>query len=158
MVLGDMHATYSTLVEKLSQRDLGSFVARRHRLLVAVVFAAESLVSLITLIRVSLPYVDEGWNANRSCALLNTGRPFGTMNSGVFERYPGSLRYCPLVASLIHAASISVLGLHLFTMRDVVFGPMLQNMPCDSADAIEPSVSLVSNRKGFAGGPEFWHL
>src|SRR5688572_549233 len=94
---------------------------------VALVFGAVLLFSLLTLLRMPAPYVDEGWNANRSWALLHTGRPFGSMDSGVFERYPGYWTYFPLLASAIHAAGIAVLGPTLLAMRMVsfLFGALL---------------------------------
>ena len=88
---------------------------------VALVLGAVLLVMFLTLMRVPAPFVDEGWNANRSWALLHTGRPFGSLDSGVFERYPGYWTYFPLIASAIHAASIAVLGPTLFAMRLVSF-------------------------------------
>jgi 4-amino-4-deoxy-L-arabinose transferase-like glycosyltransferase len=87
----------------------------------ALVFGAMLLVMLLTLMRLPVPFVDEGWNAGRSWALLHTGRPFGTMDSGVFERYPGYWTYFPLIGAAIHAAAIAVLGPTLFTMRLVSF-------------------------------------
>ncbi|MDQ3930156.1 MAG: hypothetical protein M3328_13535, partial [Chloroflexota bacterium] len=84
-----------------------------------LVLGAVLVVSLLTLMRLPAPFVDEGWNANRSWALLHTGRPFGSMDSGVFERYPGYWTYFPLVAASIHAAAIAVLGPSLFAMRAV---------------------------------------
>lgn len=93
----------------------------------ALVFGAVLLISFLTLMRMPAPYVDEGWNANRSWALLHAGRAFGSMDSGIFERYPGYWTYFPLLATAIHAAGIAVLGPTLWAMRMVsfLFGALL---------------------------------
>ena len=88
------------------------------------------------------PYVDEAWDANRAWALLQTGRPFGTMDSGVFERFPGYWTYFPWLGNAIHALAFWIGGLQLvrFSREVVVIRPR------SSEDRI------------FAGSQLGWHL
>src|SRR3954447_10537537 len=101
--------------------------ARRGLAVLAGLLVAVLLFHAYTLLRFPSAFVDEGWNAARSWALLHTGRPFGTLDSGVFENYPGYWTYFPLLASAIHAVSLAVLGPSLLAMRLVsfVFGAAL---------------------------------
>src|SRR5512132_401486 len=106
MTMGaDINAARQSEVVTVSLRARAQ-AAVDSRWTVVLVFGAVLLVIFLTLMRVPAPFVDEGWNANRSWALLHTGRPFGTLDSGVFERYPGYWTYFPLIGASIHAASI----------------------------------------------------
>ena len=73
------------------------------------------------------PHVDEAWDANRAWALLQTGRAFGTMDSGVLEHYPGYWTYFPWLGTAIHALALWVGGLQLESLRveSLMFGILL---------------------------------
>src|SRR5258708_2378396 len=55
----------------------------------AALLVGLTVVNLLTLLRTPPPFVDEAWNANRAWGLLHTGHSFGTLDAGVFEKYPG---------------------------------------------------------------------
>ncbi len=99
----------------------------RERLSVVVLLIAVAGVNLLSLLRYPAPFVDEGWNANRAWALLQTGRAFGTLDSGVFDRYEGYWTYFPWLGTSIHALGLRLLGLSLLSMRlvSLLFGLVL---------------------------------
>ncbi len=88
---------------------------------------AAALLHLLSLMRTPAPFVDEGWNANRAWAFLATGRPFGTMDSGVFDRFDGYWTYFPWLGTWIHAQAIRFLGPELLSLRlvSLLFGLVL---------------------------------
>jgi 4-amino-4-deoxy-L-arabinose transferase-like glycosyltransferase len=65
---------------------------------------------LSTVILFPSPHVDEGWFANRAMGYLTTGVPFGTMDMGVFDRYPQPWLIFPLVPTFLQALVIRVVG------------------------------------------------
>ncbi len=93
----------------------------------ALLLAAIAGYNLLTLMSTPAPFVDEAWNANRAWGLLQTGRVFGTMDAGVFDKYNGYWTYFPYLAAVIHAAFIWLFGLSLFSVRlaSLFFGLIL---------------------------------
>ena len=71
-------------------------VGVRHCLALACVLVGVGAFNLYYLMRTPAAFVDEGWNANRAWGLLQTGRAFGTLDSGMFERYDGYRTLFPL--------------------------------------------------------------
>ena len=98
-----------------------SWIAPVIMLLVVAVF------SILTLSSFPTAFIDEGWNANRSWALLQTGRAFAGVDNGVYQQFDGYWTYFPYLATLIHAISIWAFGLSLESMRlvSVFFGLVL---------------------------------
>jgi 4-amino-4-deoxy-L-arabinose transferase-like glycosyltransferase len=92
--------------------------------LLMVVLVAAALLNGLTLLQYPATFVDEGWNASRSLALLQTGRQFAGVDSGIYKQFEGYWTYWPWLGTAIHAAAIQLLGLSLSTMREVslVFG------------------------------------
>ncbi|MGH2459326.1 MAG: ArnT family glycosyltransferase, partial [Chloroflexota bacterium] len=99
----------------------------RPRILVIGWLAVVTIFNLLTLLSFPAPFVDEAWGANRAWALLQTGRAFGTMDQGVFQRFPGYWTYFPWLGTAIHAATIWAFGLSLSSMRltSLIFGLIL---------------------------------
>ncbi len=84
--------------------------------LVALI-AVVAIANLVVLVRIPPPFVDDAWYASRGWALIHTGRPFGTLDSGVFDRYQGYWTYIPWLGAWFVSLSIRVLGLSLFSVR-----------------------------------------
>jgi 4-amino-4-deoxy-L-arabinose transferase-like glycosyltransferase len=84
-------------------------------------------LQLLSLLRTPAPFVDEAWYACRAWALLQTGRAFGSLDGGVFDRFDGYWTYFPLLGTYIHALAIQAFGLSLFSVRlvSLVFGSLL---------------------------------
>lgn len=57
-----------------------------------------------------LTHVDEGWFANRAAGYLSSGVPFGTMDSGVFDRYPEPWVIFPLLPTMLQALVFDLVG------------------------------------------------
>jgi 4-amino-4-deoxy-L-arabinose transferase-like glycosyltransferase len=85
------------------------------------------IFNLVTLLQYPVVSVDEGWNANRSWGLLQTGRAFGTMDAGPYENFPGYWTFYPWTGAWLHSLSMSVFGPDLFSIRFVsfIFGAVL---------------------------------
>src|SRR5438105_2633649 len=64
-------------------------------------------VNIPVLVHTPATFVDEAWNANRSWALMHTGRAFGTLDAGVFDRYDGYWTYFPWLAAAAHVPFIA---------------------------------------------------
>lgn len=65
---------------------------------------------LSTVVLYPYPHVDEAWFANRAMGYLTTGVPFGTMDAGVFDRYPQPWLIFPLIPTLLQALVLRVVG------------------------------------------------
>jgi 4-amino-4-deoxy-L-arabinose transferase-like glycosyltransferase len=65
---------------------------------------------LSTMLLYPSPHVDEGWFANRAVGYLTTGVPFGTMDMGVFDRYPQPWLIFPLIPTLLQALVLRIVG------------------------------------------------
>ena len=61
------------------------------------------------------PNVDEAWFASRAWSLITTGKAFGTLDAGVFDRFPGYETYFPWLP-----VQIQSLGLRLFPQPELV--------------------------------------
>lgn len=57
-----------------------------------------------------VPHVDEGWFANRALGFLTNGVPFGSMDSGVFDRYSQPWLIFPLIPTVLQALVIRIVG------------------------------------------------
>jgi 4-amino-4-deoxy-L-arabinose transferase-like glycosyltransferase len=99
----------------------------RSWLAVGTLLVGFAVFHLLTLMRQPAPFVDEAWNANRAWALLHTGQAFGTLDAGVFDRYPDYGIYFPWLGTAIHAVGLALFGPDLFAVRIVslVFGLVL---------------------------------
>lgn len=101
---------------------LSAWIRRRGGL--AVLLIGVGGFNWLTLLRRPAPFVDEAWNASRALGLLRTGRAFGDLDAGVFERFDGYWTYFPWLGTAIHASAIWAFGLSLFSVRlvSLVFG------------------------------------
>lgn len=82
--------------------------------------------NLWTLLKTPAPFVGEAWGASRAVGLLQTGHPFGVLDSGVFERYPGYWTTFPWLGTFIHAVAIRALGLsQSIRLVSLAFGLLL---------------------------------
>ncbi len=81
----------------------------------AVLFFWVALFQLWSLMRYPFPFVDEAWFASRAWSFITTGKAFGTLDAGVFDRFPGHETYFPWLPVLIQS-----LGLHLFPQPELV--------------------------------------
>ena len=89
-----------------------------------VLLFAVTILNLATLVRSPAPFVDDAWYANRAWALIHTGRPFGTLDAGVFDGYDGYWTFIPYFGAWILSLAIRLLGLSLYSVRVVslIFG------------------------------------
>ena len=82
------------------------------------------LFHYVTLMRTPAPFVDEAWYASRAWSLIQTGRNFSTLDSGVFDRFDGYWTYLPLLGTWVQSLSIRIFGLSLWSVRlvSLLFG------------------------------------
>jgi hypothetical protein len=73
-------------------------------------------------LRTPPPFIDEVWFANRAWALVTTGLNFGTLDSGVFDNFPGYWTYFPWLPSVFQGLGLRLFGLDLFGLRVVSLG------------------------------------
>lgn len=122
-------ATRAYDVQRGGLAAIGSWSLRglRAPMPLAAVLAAVTAISLFSLLRTPPPFLDEVWFANRAWALVETGRAFGTMDSGVFDRYDGYWTYFPWLPTWFQALAIQAFGLSLSSVRlvSVAFGLVL---------------------------------
>src|SRR5205823_14310562 len=86
-------------------------------LALAIFFAVVTGLGLFSLLRTPAPFVDEAWYASRAWSLIHTGRAFGTLDAGVFDKYDGYWTYFPFLGTWFQALAIRILGLSLFSVR-----------------------------------------
>src|SRR4051794_11626844 len=127
--MGEVIESYEHAAQPGRVRAMPALLARVDRtwLALAVLLVCVCAVHVGTLLRVPPASTDEGWNAARGLALLQTGQAYGTLDAGVFDRYVGYWTYFPLLGTAIHAAFIGVFGVSLFALRlaSVAFGLLL---------------------------------
>jgi 4-amino-4-deoxy-L-arabinose transferase-like glycosyltransferase len=82
-----------------------------------MLFVAVTGVGLWSLLRTPPPFVDEAWYASRAWSFIQTGRAFGTLDAGVFDKYEGYWTYFPLLGTWLQALAIRMLGLSLLSVR-----------------------------------------
>ncbi|HET9494395.1 MAG TPA: glycosyltransferase family 39 protein [Chloroflexia bacterium] len=94
---------------------------------VVVVLGAVCVFHLGTLMANSIPHVDEAWNTSRAWGLVQTGRAFGTLDAGVFDRFDGYWTYFPWLGAAVHAPFVFAFGPGLFATRfaSLFFGVVL---------------------------------
>lgn len=98
-----------------------------HQLALVCLLVGVAGLNLLSLLRFPSPDVDEAWRASRAWALIRTGRAFGTLDAGVFDRYEGYWTFFPWLEIWFTASAIRLLGLSLFAVRlvSLVFGLLL---------------------------------
>ncbi len=84
-------------------------------------FAAALVFNAITLLRTPAPFVDDAWFASRAWALIHTGQPFSTLDSGVSEWFPGYWVCIPWLGTWLQSLSVRLFGVGLFSIRLVSF-------------------------------------
>lgn len=94
---------------------------------IALLAGVAALLHAVSLLRSRPPLVDEVWNLNRAWGLIQTGRPFGTLDAGVLDRFDGHWTYFPMLGTWFHAMAIQLLGFGVFSVRAVslLFGLVL---------------------------------
>lgn len=55
----------------------------------SILFFIGIVFHLWSLMRYPAPFVDEAWLASRAWSFITTGKAFGTLDAGVFDRFPG---------------------------------------------------------------------
>lgn len=83
---------------------------------------------LWSLLRYPAPFVDEAWYASRAWAFIATGKPFGVLDAGVFDRFPGYGSYFQWLPVAIQSIALRLAGHpELFPLRVVslAFGVVL---------------------------------
>src|SRR5438132_10247673 len=76
------------------------------RLAVVGLFVCVAAYNFYTLLLTPVVFVDEAWNASRTWGLLHTGHAFGTLDSGVFDKYDGYWTYFPWLGTALHAPTM----------------------------------------------------
>ncbi len=59
-----------------------------------------------SLLRFPFPFVDEAWAASRAWAFVQTNRQFGTLDTGVFDRYEGYWTALPWLPTAIQSLAL----------------------------------------------------
>lgn len=119
--------TYGPRPATGASTQVESAAARQPWAALAVLFAAVTGFHLVSLLRTPAPFVDEAWYAARAWALLHTGRAFGTLDAGVFDRFDGHWTFFPWLGTGFDAIAIHLLGVSLFSVRlvSLIFGLLL---------------------------------
>jgi 4-amino-4-deoxy-L-arabinose transferase-like glycosyltransferase len=94
--------------------SLFRFLTKRW-ILEAVLFVIVALFHLWSLMRFPPPFVDEAWLASRAWSFITTGKAFGTLDAGVFDRFPGHETFFPWLPVVIQS-----LGLRLFPKPELI--------------------------------------
>lgn len=64
----------------------------------------------LTLLRYPAPFVDEAWFTSRAWSYLQSGRNFGPLDAGVFDRFPGYWTFLPLLPSWFLSPALWLTG------------------------------------------------
>jgi 4-amino-4-deoxy-L-arabinose transferase-like glycosyltransferase len=94
----------------------------------AGLFALLLAINLWSLLRFPALFVDEAWFASRAWGLIQTGQAFGTLDSGVFDRFEGYGTFFPWLPVWLQSLSLRQFSEPtLFSIRIVslVFGMVL---------------------------------
>jgi 4-amino-4-deoxy-L-arabinose transferase-like glycosyltransferase len=108
--------------EQVNQARIPGLARRRTagvRLAPVVTLSAVIVFHLVTLLRTPAPFVDDAWYASRAWALIQTGRAYGCLDAGVFERFAGYWTILPALYAWLESLAIRALGLSLLTVRMV---------------------------------------
>lgn len=106
---------------------VSGLVGSKARTAATVIVLALIIFHFVSLLNVPPPNNDEGWNANRAMAFVETGRAFGSLDAGAFVKYDGYWTYFPWLGTAIHAVFVALLGPTLWAMRlsSLLFGAAL---------------------------------
>ena len=93
----------------------------------AAVLSGVTAVHVLSLLRTPAPFVDEAWLASRAWALVQSGRAFGALDSGVLDRFNGYWTFFPWLGTWLESLFIRALGPTLFAARvtSLTFGFIL---------------------------------
>jgi 4-amino-4-deoxy-L-arabinose transferase-like glycosyltransferase len=82
---------------------------------------------LLTLFRTPGPHVDESWNASRAWGFLQSGKNFGPLDSGVFDKFDGYWTFFPSLVTWIYSLFVKMIGPTLAAVRytSLLFGCIL---------------------------------
>lgn len=87
-----------------------------------LLFAAVAVFHLWALMRYPPPFVDEVWAIDRAWAFIRTGRVFGQLDVGVWDRFDGYWTFFPWIPTAVQSLSIrlfaapSLLGVRLVSL------------------------------------------
>lgn len=65
-------------------------------------------IHFVTLTHFPPLFVDEAWNASRAWGFIHTGKNLGTLDAGLFEKYPAYATYFPLLPTLFYSALLQL--------------------------------------------------
>ena len=81
----------------------------------AVLFFFVAIIHLCSLMNFPAPFVDEAWFACRAWSYITTGKAFGSLDAGVFDRFPGYETFFPWLP-----VQIQSWGLRLFPQPELL--------------------------------------
>jgi 4-amino-4-deoxy-L-arabinose transferase-like glycosyltransferase len=81
-------------------------VSSKEWLKLAALFIALTVLHLWSLMRFPPPFVDEAWQGSRAWALIHTGRAFGPLDVGVFDRFEGHWTFFPWLPAWIQSLGL----------------------------------------------------
>lgn len=99
-------------------------LARWWTLGLVVAILAVLIFHLVFLLRFPPVFVDEAWMASRAWGWLQSGLNFSPLDAGVWDKFEGYWTFYPIVSTLLHAATIQLLGLKVTSLRllSLLFG------------------------------------
>jgi 4-amino-4-deoxy-L-arabinose transferase-like glycosyltransferase len=103
------------------------FVGKKDYWPLVILLLIVTTFHFFTLSRAPAPHVDEAWNASRAWGFIQTGRNFGPLDAGVFDRYDGYWTFFPTLVTWIYSLGIRMLGPTLLSVRitSLIFGLIL---------------------------------
>jgi 4-amino-4-deoxy-L-arabinose transferase-like glycosyltransferase len=81
-------------------------VPKRFSLFYTVLILAILIFHLWSLMRYPIPFVDEAWHAARAWSFIQQGKPFSSLDSGVFDRFPGHATYFPWLPVVLQSIAM----------------------------------------------------
>lgn len=91
-------------------------------LLILLAAGAVVIFHFWSLTRFPPPNEDEAWAACRAWALIKTGKAFGSLDAGVFDRFPGYWTFLPWIPTWIQSLSLRFFSVpNVFAVRLISF-------------------------------------
>ena len=81
-------------------------VSANPRTWLIVLFVAIAGLHTWSLMRFPTPFVDEAWLASRAWGFMQTGRAFGPLDAGVFDRFEGYWTFFPWLSTVIQSLAL----------------------------------------------------
>ena len=77
---------------------------------VAIIISLILAINAFTLMRFPPPNGDEAWMASRALEVIQSGKSFGSLDSGVLDQYEGYENFNPWLSSAIQSLGIRIFG------------------------------------------------